>query len=286
MLLRPRLCVAAAVVVSCGLGIRGAAQSPSQIAEILSKASAYVLKFEQAFSNVVCEEIYQQRMLPTGQGQRRFAMDRTLRSDFTLVQVPGGTEWLPFRDVYEVDGRAVRDREDRLSKLFLTPSVEAIQRARAIVGESNRYNIGGLSRTINVPVLAFEVLRPEMQTRFQFAAAKRDRGDAASVDVISFRETTRPSFVKGPNGGDMPSTGRLWIDRETGTVRKTELIIDTSIVRAQITTTFGDEPGFAVAVPVAMDEHYTDRGKPVVTGVAKYSKFRKFGIDVKTEMER
>jgi len=258
--------------------------TPPTFADVLARAGAYVLTFEQEFSNVVCEELYEQQMLPTGPGQRRFALDRTLRSDFTVVQVPGGTEWLPFRDVFEVDGRAVRDREDRLSRLFLTPSAEALQRARAIVGESNRYNIGGLNRTINVPVLAFEVLRPEAQARFQFTAGKRERGDTTAVDVVAFRETARPSFVKGPNGGDMPSTGRLWIDHATGTVRKTEIVIDTMIVRAKITATFGDHSGFAVAVPLEMDEEYTDRGKPVVTGRAVYSKFRKFGVDVTTEV--
>jgi hypothetical protein len=258
--------------------------APPAFADVLARAGAYVLTFEKEFSNVVCEELYEQRMLPTGPGQRRFALDRTLRSDFTVVQVPGGTEWLPFRDVFEVDGRPVRDREDRLSKLFLTPSAETIQRARAIVGESNRYNIGGLNRTINVPVLAFEVLRPEAQSRFQFTAGKRERGDPPDVDVIAFRETARPSFVKGPNGGDMPSTGRLWIDRATGTVKKTDIVIDTMIVRAEITATFGEHPGFAVAVPLEMNEAYTDRGKPVVTGRAVYSKFRKFGVDVTTEV--
>jgi hypothetical protein len=256
------------------------------LAEVLARSGAYVLTFEKAFSNVVCEELYEQRMMPTGPGQRRFALDRTLRSDFTVVQVPGGTEWLPFRDVFEVDGRAVRDRDDRLSRLFLAPSAETLQRARAIVGESNRYNIGGLNRTINVPVLAFEVLRPEAQPRFQFTAAKRERGDPPAVEVVAFRETARPSFVKGPNGGDMPSTGRLWIDRATGTVRKTELVIDTMVVRAEITATFGDHPGFDVAVPLEMDEEYTDRGKPVVTGRAVYSKFRTFGVDVRTEVAR
>jgi hypothetical protein len=255
-------------------------------ADVLTRAGEYVLTFEKAFSSVVCEERYEQRMMPTGPGQQRFALDRTLRSDFTVVQVPGGTEWLPFRDVFEVDGRAVRDREDRLSRLFLTPSAETLQRARAIVGESNRYNIGGLNRTINVPVLAFEVLRPEAQPRFHFTAGKREHGDAAAVDVLAFRETARPSFVKGPNGGDMPSTGRLWLDRATGTVRKTEIVIDTMIIRAEITTTFGDHPGFDVAVPLEMDERYTDRGKPVVTGRAVYSKFRKFGVDVQTEVKQ
>jgi hypothetical protein len=264
-----------------------ASQAPPSpaLADLLAKAGAYVLRFEQEFSNVVSEEIYEQRMMPTGPGQKRFALDRTLRSDFTLVQAPGGTEWLPFRDVFEVDGRPVRDREDRLSKLFLSPSPEAIQRARAIVSESNRYNVGGLSRTINVPVLAFEVLRPAAQSRFRFAAAKPDKSTGAHVDVVAFREIARPSFVKGPTGGDLPSTGRLWIDRTSGEVMKTELIIDTMVIRAEITTTFGDQPGFTIAVPLEMREEYTDKGKPVVIGTARYSKFRKFGVEVKSDVE-
>lgn len=281
-----RRIVIAAVFLAGAAVLRAQTPVSPSLAGLLAKAGAYVLRFESEFSSVVSEEDYDQTMMPTGPGQLQRGLQRTLRSDFTLVQVPGSPEWLPFRDVFEVDSRPVRDREDRLTKLFLAPTAESIQRARAIVGESARYNVGGLNRTINVPVLAFEVLRPVAQPRFRFSPGKPDKRTAADVDVVDFREIAHPSFIRGPAGqGDLPSTGRLWIERDSGTVRKTELVVDTAIVRAEITATFDEVPGFPIAVPIEMNEVYSSRGRPVVVGRAKYSKFRKFGVEVKDEMK-
>lgn len=255
-----------------------ARQADADLAAVLARAGEYVDRFETEFSNVVSEEDYEQRMMASGPGQV-VPLEVHLRSDFTLVPVPGGTGWLPFRDVFEVNGRPVRDREDRLSKLFLTPSADAIRRAGAIVRDSARYNIGGTNRTINVPVLTFEVLRPAAQSRFRFTRGTPGKHDGAGVVAVAFREIARPSFIKGPDG-DMPASGDLRIDGETGTVLETTLVIDTSTVRAEVTTVFRREPGFAVAVPVEMHEEYTNHGKPVVVGTATYSRFRRFGVDV------
>ena len=66
-----------------------------------------------------------------------------------------GQGWTPFRDVFEADGRAVRDRQDRLTSLFLSGTTAgAIEQARRIMDEGSRYNIGGGTRNINVPTLA------------------------------------------------------------------------------------------------------------------------------------
>ena len=47
------------------------------------------------------------------------ARHRDLRSDFLLVKSPETQALVPFRDVIQVDGITVRDREARLAKLFL-----------------------------------------------------------------------------------------------------------------------------------------------------------------------
>ena len=62
-------------------------------------------------------------------------METVLVSDFLLVQVPG-EGWLPFRDVFERDGKQVRDRQERLAALFLKGSSRsAFAQARAIMDE-------------------------------------------------------------------------------------------------------------------------------------------------------
>ena len=76
-----------------------------------------------------------------------------LVSDFLLVQVPG-EGWTPFRDVFERNGQKLRDREERLAKLFLNgASRSSFDQARQIMLEGARYNIGTIERTINLPTL-------------------------------------------------------------------------------------------------------------------------------------
>ena len=93
---------------------------------LVLKASAYVDVFQKNFGSMVSEERYEQniRRAPSANGRTNRAGGPPLTvlvSDFLLVQVPG-EGWLPFRDVFERDGKKVRDREERLAKLFLSES--------------------------------------------------------------------------------------------------------------------------------------------------------------------
>lgn len=71
--------------------------------------------------------------------------------------------WLPFRDVFEVDGRRLRDRDDRLVRLLLHPSRSSTERAQRIMAESTRYNLGRITRTINIPTLGVILLKPGLR---------------------------------------------------------------------------------------------------------------------------
>jgi len=213
---------------------------------LLDRAGAYFLSFESRFSDVVTEERYvQEAMRPGGLDvallSRRGGLApqiapsadrRELVSDFLLVKLPDTDEWLPFRDVFEVDSRRVRDREDRLSKLFLQPAPTALAQARRIMEESARYNIGNIQRTINLPVFALEVLRPSTQSRFRFSRVKLDASVGANVYEVDYREQTTPTLIHGVFGKDLFSHGRFWIEATTGHVLKSELLVDDVTVRA------------------------------------------------------
>jgi hypothetical protein len=102
---------APACVVCAALAI--AAQTvPSTLDALLQRAGAYVVEFETRFSNVVAEEHYFQRAPSSTRSSTSMPalVRREMRSDFLFVKVPGNDGWLPFRDVFEVDGRPVRDR--------------------------------------------------------------------------------------------------------------------------------------------------------------------------------
>jgi formylglycine-generating enzyme required for sulfatase activity len=274
-------CVLSALPV---FAIAGADQQPA-IDQILERAGQYVSQFLDQFSNVVAEERYVQDTLGTlpiipGRGvsasPRPASRHRELKSDFLLVKV-GPFDWLPFRDVYEVDGASIRDREGRLAKLFLQPSATALEQAQKIALESARYNIGAMQRTINTPILSLMFLQVDMQPRFRFSLGKRDTEVGEHAWVVQYKEEVRPTVIRGLRDSDMPTSGRLWIDTETGRVAKTELNVDTSGVRAHLTTVFRRDERFQIDVPFELHEQYfLDRGQ--VTGTATYSHFRRFDV--------
>jgi hypothetical protein len=212
-------------------------------------------------------------------------METVLVSDFLLVQLPG-EGWLPFRDVFERDGKQVRDRQDRLAALFLKGSSRsAIDQARAIMGEGARYNIGNVSRNINVPTLVLPFVTAQHRERFSFKAGKRD--DREPGTVIEFRETGRPTFISTTGGRDLPASGRFWIDEQDGTVLRTELrAVDTG-VEALIVVTYEPDPGIGLRVPVRMEERFRRSRDPMeIRGVATYSRFRRFQVSTSEEVAK
>lgn len=257
------------------------AAQASPIEGLLSRTAAYVERFQTAFSSVVSEERYVQNVMPAGQtyvgGQR--AQQRELVSDFLLVRLPESDDWVPFRDVFNVDSRPVRDQEDRLVALFMQPGVTSTRRAAEITEESARYNIG-VTRTVNHPLLALNVLRRAQQRRFRFSGLKADASAGPDASVVDYREMTRPSIIRGPAGRDLMMHGRIWLDTPTGTILKTEIMVDGVGLTATIVTRFIYDAKFQVAIPVEMREEYVVRNTTRVSGTATYGGFRSFRVDV------
>ena len=180
----------AAVVLCLGAALTaGAVQQsePVSLDVLLGRAVRYLDDFVRQFSNVVSEEQYVQNStavlssvgIPGSRGgvvavppipQPRY---RRLKSDFLLVALPEG--WLGFRDVFEVDGVPVRDREERLTKLFLRPTGDTIAQAKEISDEGARYNIGSVWRTTNNPVFALALVEADVQPRVRFTLGRQDK---------------------------------------------------------------------------------------------------------------
>ena len=146
---------------------------------VLDKAGDYVAACERTFVGVVAEETYRQEVRgPRGhrsarlRRSKRRGQRRDLKSDMLLVRAPAGDRWMQFRDVFEVDGKPVRDRAERLTKLFLQPSASMQRQVDDIAAASARYNIGGVNRNINLPVLALTVLEPQNRAWFSFKGAE------------------------------------------------------------------------------------------------------------------
>src|SRR2546425_12077582 len=150
-----------ACAVCAALAIAAQPDPRPTIDTLLQRAASYVSDFEARFSNVVAEEHYLQRAPSRLRSMSGIPIlvHRDLKSDFLYVKVPGDDTWIPFRDVFEVDGRPVRDRQERLTALFLQPPALAVDQAKQIPNESARYNIGEVLRALNGPGLRLEGLR-------------------------------------------------------------------------------------------------------------------------------
>lgn len=279
------------VFAAASIAVPAGAQQPS-LDEVLARAAAYVAGFHRQLSGVVAEEHYIQDVrAPTFRTTRGAAggrEHRELKSDLLLVRPVGANRWVQFRDVFEVNGRPVHDRNERLFKLFLAPTASTASQLTQIVAESSRFNVGNALRTVNVPMFALLVLDPTTQSRFRF---KRDPYTAPPVRsataaggeawVIDYQEVAPQTIIRTTLGADMPSRGRFWIEPSTGRVLATELIVVDVDIHATIVVGYDAQPPLELLVPVEMRERYNvQRPQSTVVGTATYRKFRQFQVTV------
>jgi len=257
--------------------------APATLEAVLPRMFAYVDQFLRDLGAMVAEEQYVQSVRFAAGFGRGGDTRRELRSDFLLVNVPG-QGWTPFRDVFEADGRPVRDREDRLTSLFLSgTTANAIEQARRIMDEGARYNIGGGTRNINVPTLALMYLGPDTRSGVRFSDGKAERPGEGRV--IDFVEVQRPTLIGTTGSRDLPARGRLWVDDATGTITRTELHADDTGVEAEVTVSFEFDANTGRWLPKRMEDRFKRRGDSAeVRGVATYSRFRRFQVSTSEEL--
>ena len=288
--MRARL-VTAVIVAAASASLP--AQGPSDVSTlktVLAGAAAYVDDFRDQLSGIVAEEYYVQRRIPGDQ--------RELRSDLLLVRSNTTPRWLQFRDTFEVDGKPVRDRADRLTRLFLEPAGSATEQAQRISAESSRYNLGPVLRTVNVPLMPLMFLERDIQPRFRFSRVADRSNPVAPLDgapeglfrvttevwVVRFEERERPTIVRDPDRRrNVPAEGRFWIEPRTGRVLMSEMRATHPEVRADITVSYQSEPLLGLFVPAGMHEvyRYTRPGSlGRIEATAVYGKFRQFQVHV------
>ena len=299
--MRARLFTLFALCVGSVLMVSGQQPERPSLDGLLDRAGWYLESFIDEFENVVAEEIYTQdasTFLPSFQPTERGAAPslqasaadtvrarhRDLRSDFLLAKSPDTEALVPFRDVLEVDGLPVRDREARLAKLFLGAPRDAIAQATQIGDEGARYNLGNMRSTIGNPVLGLGVLQKGYQSRFRFSLGKEDKSVGPGVWIVEFKEVGAPAMIRGEAGRDLFSHGRVWIDAMNGRVMKTELLVEQPAVRAVVRTTFRVDEHSGIAVPTEMREQYTFGSGSKVTMLATYGRFRRFDVSATEEL--
>lgn len=259
---------------------------------IIGSAMRYVIAYEQKFTLLAADETYVQelqrppnpgdnlsRTNPGGGMRAGGAMSRlVIKSDFLLVQLGGdGEGWMPFRDAYEVKGAKVRNRNERLLKLFEGGDQERFEKAAKLNEATASHNLGNVARTINIPTLAMMFLHPRVNERFEFTDEGEETIAGRVLRRAAYREVARPTLIKTTRGRDLALTGHIWIDPFTGTVVKTDLNAADPAVRCAITVTYRKDDALDFWVPSQMDEYYKAAlSLDEVLATATYSNVRRF----------
>jgi len=283
-------------------------EEPSaELTAALDASAAYLGQYEHRISAIGAEEDYQQAVTPlsgsviSGPIQSRVnaanaparPLTRNTRANIMTISL-GAKGWVAFRDVFQVDGRPVRDREERLGRVLQNVTPDSLDQARRIAAESARYNLDPdtmhIDRTINVPMTALMFLRAANQSRSSFHLGKPERVGGVECVTLQFTERSLPRLIGTSDGA--PAQGTFWIDMANGgRVVKTELRMQSGAapgqsVRSRTAVTYARIDKLDLWAPVAMDETYElTTTRQTVTGHATYSGYREFKVTTSTDIK-
>ena len=256
-----------------------AAQAQPDLEAVLQRATAYVTTYEADLGNVIATEEYSQNW--TNEFHARRGQRRT-SSDVLILKV--GEEWTALRKVNSVDGAKVKKKEETFVDAFDNSAPDNSKRLVRMKEESTQYNLGDIVREINLPTFALKILHEEESWRFVFERAGVEKIDGVPAWVIRFTEKGTKTLVHGSNGELLHSTGRLWIEPQSGQVLRTELSVENPYskpaVKANTVVSYTKAKTIALLTPRRMIERYQSANS-VIDCEADYSNYRRFEVNVK-----
>ena len=280
--------VAAFAVVSPGLGAQKPPTPSAQ--ELLDAASDYARDAYPRLANLVATEEYVQERRIEAKARR------VLRSEFLLVQHPTDRRnWLAYRDVLEVDGKKLENHQARVQQLFVAPTIENWMLVGDIASASQQYHLAGANVSVTNPFVVVALIDRYYRPRLQFKLGKEDKDVGRNVWTLVFQEPEALERV-AVNGAQTLrkvepllqkdlARGTVWIEVGTGRILKTQLRLGDGLGAPTSLTTFRYDEKLEVAVPVEMKTTWTDGtgSRSAVSGTAKYTAFRQFGIQTSVE---
>jgi len=269
-------------LIVCAGFVRICEAQPPALDVVLDRLGAYLLDYETRVIELVADEQYKQwTKRRSGYGGDTVAR-RDLRSTYFLVRLPDGQALYGFRDVSRVDGRDVSTRGPQMAQLLSQRTESGYDEAMAVMRENAKYNIGGVYRTINLPLQALHLLHPRNRDRFDFRVAGSQRVGGQETAIIAFQERSVPkvpTLVSDGFEGELLAHGRVWIEPLTGAVLRTALSFNGEAARylteSEIRVDYRRDPKLHVLLPSEMEETY-GFDIEVLHGVATYRNYRRF----------
>ena len=271
------------------------AQAPAEadLAQLVMHASRWTARFDQSLSGLLFRERYLQRastrdvaaqvpltMEASPTGSTRVVLPGSevlLEANVFLLRAPSSRDFVIYRDVYRVGTRNITDHTERLQQLLTEGTASAIQQARKLTDASARHNIGGVSRNVNIPTMAFDYLTPAHVGGLRVRQAGADTVDGLPVVIVEFEELARPTLVRGERNTDVPAAGRYWIHPESGAVPRAVAEFRTGRTHGRTEVQLQLHSLLKVWVPKEMTEVWTRPGSHI-TGLAHYDQFTRLNV--------
>ena len=265
---------------------------PVDTAHLLAMASRWTARFDQSLSGLLFRERYlQSRSYGSGVNMQPTARmtgapaprvqgnlgERLLEANVFLLRAPSARSFVVYRDVYKIGNAAVADHTERLQKLLVDGTADAIKQAKALTDASARLNIGDVQRNINIPTMALEYLTPAYVGGLRVRQAGTDTVDGLPVVVVEFQEIARPTLVLGSNNSDVPASGKFWIHAGSGAVVRAVAELETDGRSGRLEVHLMLHPELHVWVPKEMTEVW-QRGNQRLTGLAHYDRFQRLTV--------
>jgi len=250
------------------------AQFADELSAMVARTAAYAEDYGNRLTNIVCEEDQIQKVVDGG---GRTKQQRTLRSDVLIVK-SGALAPQLFRDVIDVDGKPVRDRDKRASRLFLGRTKSDLEQWRRVASEGARYDIGTKRRAFDGWWTTMALLRRQGTSVNGVRFAKTNDGFRLDEEPTPSRPAT-----SGPLQG-FPLYAHVDVAiGPGGQVRHSTLLLDNPQRPARFTSEvdYKENPERGILLPNEVRdrfEHFRRRGDDRLDVVSSYSKCRQFQV--------
>lgn len=268
-----------AVVSMLLLSVQGRARSQERsLDDTLRGVAERVAAFQAAFVSIVGTE-HATQVLRDNNSRR--ARTRLLLSDIFFLGADDNGRAMTVRTVRRVDGRRTALAANDVERALALPPERRLEQLKALADAGARYNLGSLRRNFNDPNLGLLVLSSAYQQRFRYQDDGREVDGGRLFQRVRFIERERPTIIRdGRTGGDLPISGRAWVDERGGTWR-TELRVDGADSLAILRVTYALDGKLGVMVPRRMNEDYRYRDEETrrllfISGEVSYDDYRRF----------
>jgi hypothetical protein len=262
-----------------------AAGAEPPLREVLEKAGAQAAELLEQFRNYVAEERDVQRFYDKSGRLRR---ERRIRADYYVISLPSApASRFHFRDVLEVDGKAVRRPAGEILELLTAKGADLAQEEIRFSRRSNRYNLlWGEHVTSNFAAGLAAFIDSHAQKTIEY----RLDAEASSAErlVVRFRDDGRSGMVCqacwSRQQEALAADGTVTLDRGDCSIDKVEVV---TTLRGGVTLRMTSEfqrTAEGVRLPsrrrlVAVHPRWKDG--VIGEAAAEYTNFRKFSAESK-----